>query len=444
MYFFGLCFYTALKIKYNMPDEKFSQRIEKVMHISIIFLSLGFPLFGLVTRTINSSVIGSMCLFAAYPTGCRLIPRIVGECDEIIEMHIPFVKKFYSFSVPVFCLLGIVCCMGTVCWEIIVRKKESNLCRAICPRSKRAAGISNSREEDSVGAELRASGSDVIVTTDQQPSPKNMNHKEDKDLAVVEHPGTRDANINMMQAFVLEREIPIQAIKTTDEGASPPPEPTESQVMRDQDLSTSRNSEQYYSHSPRRSDHFTQQYHREIAFQAFSFLFAFLLTFTMYWYISILLMGRNNPSALEMRVVHVLYPLGGFFNVLAYSRPKIRALRIRNTGYSWFRAFFHVMRTGGDVQQVPIMTFERGAVGNRLHDASVPVQESTAFGALNAPPETTNLSLSNVALDNCSASFSTDNAGYRNESSWKYVISATNDDENESFNDGRITTIVKM
>jgi len=44
-----------------------------------------------------------------------------------------------------------------------------------------------------------------------------------------------------------------------------------------------------------------------------------------------------------------IYPLGGFFNILIYCRPKVAALRRQQAGLSWISALFHVIRAGGEI-----------------------------------------------------------------------------------------------
>ena len=47
--------------------------------------------------------------------------------------------------------------------------------------------------------------------------------------------------------------------------------------------------------------------------------------------------------------ISILYPLGGFFNVLTYTRPKVVRLRHAFPDFSRLRAFYIVMRAGGEL-----------------------------------------------------------------------------------------------
>ena len=51
----------------------------------------------------------------------------------------------------------------------------------------------------------------------------------------------------------------------------------------------------------------------------------------------------------------IIYPIGGMFNILVYTRPKVLSLRRRrHAGYSWFKAFVMVVRAGGVVPMVVV------------------------------------------------------------------------------------------
>ncbi len=343
-------------------------------------------------------------MFAHFPTLCKQIPSVVGECDASIAKYFFTLPIVCSLGVPGACLLGIMCCMITVCWEVMVKKTYSSCAGILMGPSSSSSSLPSGR-------------------TNSHHRHKNNNRRrgwleEKEDLSSSHSDIISDISLQHKKNHVVEHAERIVA-KIEQEDVPP----------------SLRNSG--YCLPPRRSEHFTRQYHREIVIQAVSFVFAFLLTFSLYWYAHTLLTAKKGISNSLMLSVHIFYPMGGFFNVLAYSRPKIRALRIRKPSYSWFRAFFHVMRTGGDVH-VPTRTKDQ-----QHGVACVPPEQeqSTAFGVLNAHPNSdpSIQELSNVALDNCSESFGAENAGYKSENSWKYVISAANESDDGDNERGGVT-----
>ena len=50
----------------------------------------------------------------------------------------------------------------------------------------------------------------------------------------------------------------------------------------------------------------------------------------------------------------IFYPLGGLFNILVYTRPKVLSLRRINPQYYWFQAFVIVIRAGAVVPMVVV------------------------------------------------------------------------------------------
>jgi hypothetical protein len=85
----ALCLYTVLKIKRNINDEEFCQKIEKKMNSLIILLSLLPCIAALATNSINVTFLGNGCRAGAFtPTGCRQRPDIFG--NAIVQMSDKF------------------------------------------------------------------------------------------------------------------------------------------------------------------------------------------------------------------------------------------------------------------------------------------------------------------------------------------------------------------
>ncbi len=427
MYFLGLCLYTTLKIKCNISNESFSQRIEKPMHIAIIFLNLSVCVFGLVTKGINSIAVGTFCWFAAFPTGCRQNPSVYGECDtNTAAWYIYYNPIFggYVFGLPAVCLIGILCCMGTVCWHNMKSTRRSALWgREITLSSLRRPNIyQRPRESDERHSEFQLNS----LSPERNMS---ANDEYDINLADAGHTNAGLAYFNAVQAaFVPQQEISM--------ASSNIPRITHFEDESEPNQHHSRNLVSLPSLPTRHSEHFTRQYRRELVTQAFCFVVAFLLPHTFYFASWIFLTIKQTHSTVVYGTSHFFYPLGGFFNMLAYSRPKIRSLRMRNPSYSWLRAFWHVMKSGGDANALPMSTSAKQCV---VPPRESPLIQSVAFRALNEPSvdrgsslPVTGFQASNAALNNNSQSFhSTDNAGYRIERSWKYVVSERIADEEE-------------
>ncbi len=57
----------------------------------------------------------------------------------------------------------------------------------------------------------------------------------------------------------------------------------------------------------------------------------------------------GNPSVFALTISVIFYPLGGFLNILVYTRPKVAELRRRFPECSRLRGFWIVLKTGGEI-----------------------------------------------------------------------------------------------
>ena len=57
---------------------------------------------------------------------------------------------------------------------------------------------------------------------------------------------------------------------------------------------------------------------------------------------------RNLFPFVLIELGFIFQPLQGVFNILVYCRPHVSSLRTNNPGYSWLKAFWQTVRTGGD------------------------------------------------------------------------------------------------
>ena len=123
LYMFGLCLYTVLKIKTNITDERFARTVEKPLHWFIVLSSGSIAVAGIITKSVNSSILGNFCTFAVFPTGCRQRPDIFGECDPKQVRNVNFFLFTATLAVPFACFFGIILCMGAISCHIIKKNR---------------------------------------------------------------------------------------------------------------------------------------------------------------------------------------------------------------------------------------------------------------------------------------------------------------------------------
>ena len=165
------------------------------------------------------------------------------------------------------------------------------------------------------------------------------------------------------------------------------------------------------------------QLKKETCVQAISYIMAFLVTYCpLLIYRFVFLDTRTQTPKILLLILHGLFPLSGFLNVLVLTRPKITSLRIRHSEYSWLRAFWYVIKAGGDMprEENEIVVDDTNING----DVASPVR-SRAFGVLESPAALPGFASSAIlssggCLYDGSQSFGTDNVAYRSKELWKY------------------------
>lgn len=149
---------------------------------------------------------------------------------------------------------------------------------------------------------------------------------------------------------------------------------------------------------------YTNQLAKAALLQSFLYIAAWLLTYAIPIVgiiISIFDLSLKRPLPFLIWK-SILWPLGGFFNVFIYSRPKVKKLREsseENKNKLWLVLFAHVIKAGGEVQSVvrsvsPIVTSEEPDIPVNSEEAkkyesadAKHVSKSLSKGSLNEEEE---------------------------------------------------------
>jgi len=131
-------------------------------------------------------------------------------------------------------------------------------------------------------------------------------------------------------------------------------------------------------------------------------------------------------------LISSIFPLGGFFNILIYCRPKVAALRRQQAGLSWIGALFHVIRAGGEIpKHLPEHLFCCSNAEENSEDVNNDIGASNLSGVeevQNLPNMLQNdeksLSTefySHMGMDGQSLSFGESHAGHRDYEQWDHL-----------------------
>mmetsp|Transcript_21433 Transcript_21433/g.31531 ORF Transcript_21433/g.31531 Transcript_21433/m.31531 type:complete len:518 (-) Transcript_21433:102-1655(-) len=122
-YTFILCVYYLCKVKYNMSDQQFREKIELKAHITIALFMVCVAVVLVVTDSINPLGAGTFCTTFPSPVGCELQPEKFGECTRggnylIYGTAFVTIPGFLSF-------IGICLSLSLICHKVV--KEESQM-----------------------------------------------------------------------------------------------------------------------------------------------------------------------------------------------------------------------------------------------------------------------------------------------------------------------------
>ncbi len=99
--------------------------------------------------------------------------------------------------------------------------------------------------------------------------------------------------------------------------------------------------------------HLSSLYRNEIVLQATCYVGAFILTYGPHIIIYCLVRAGTSPPKILVITAMTLLPLGGFFNILVYSRPKAASLRRTYPNRSRLLCLWLVLRASGEIPEQP-------------------------------------------------------------------------------------------
>ena len=92
---------------------------------------------------------------------------------------------------------------------------------------------------------------------------------------------------------------------------------------------------------------------KEITNRAIAFTCAFVLSFLFSLINRMVEMYGSGPAPFAiMLIARCLFPLQGFFNILAYTYPHVVSYRKNHSESNWFQAFWEVIKSGGDSDEL--------------------------------------------------------------------------------------------
>ncbi len=86
---------------------------------------------------------------------------------------------------------------------------------------------------------------------------------------------------------------------------------------------------------------------KQFMIQASLYVIAYMATNILFASMILMVVARGCYDEIFSTIASFVFPLGGLYNILVYTRPKVIGLRRLHPKYSWLKAFIFVVRVGG-------------------------------------------------------------------------------------------------
>mmetsp|Transcript_15117 Transcript_15117/g.18426 ORF Transcript_15117/g.18426 Transcript_15117/m.18426 type:complete len:496 (-) Transcript_15117:122-1609(-) len=305
-----LCVYYFCKLNRKMSNLAFCQKIEKKGHLLILTCLLSLCIYALVTANLNPLSGVSFCYFDSYPRSCEYIPEIVGECLRGKQ------------KLPLLIIaLGIL----LVSFAVIIVTMVLLIGRAVfIERTFR------SRPLPTVSLRTR-----VLLSTQSLRSNKSASKRDQNS-----NPSTSPSTSYTTSAEVNIAEVNIAEVNTAEVNT------IEEKV--DLDLDTNQEDEEN-NHQESVTDQIITIYRRETVIQGSLYILVFFLSYSFPFIDAVAGAAQYRLPHFFTVLTAFFYPLGGLFNILVYTRPKVHRLRDRHPEFSYMKGLIYVLKAGGEV-----------------------------------------------------------------------------------------------
>jgi hypothetical protein len=291
-----------------MSNQRFTKKVEIWINVSILIFLMTINIYALGTKSFNSSRGGQFCLYAVTPAGCQQSPDLVGECKSSPDPDaIAILKILTSVFIPVACLLISVVLLSFLLYKIVLNEKIFSVNST---RSTRNENVNNVQNEEQSEQEKNLPKESITAESDSS----RCNSSSGKSKIA--------ERISNMKHHQLVRFI--------------------NQHLR---LRTSR------SNIDDSTETNSRAYRQEMTVQLLLYCCSFVLSYLLFAIVQIVLFVKNTPSLPLAYATKALYPLQGLFNIIIFLRPAVRVTKIRRPGTSWIKAYYLVIKNGGESLQ---------------------------------------------------------------------------------------------
>ena len=286
-YSLSLTVYFLLVVKFNMPETKIKKYAEPLLHAFPLLYTLGASTYLYVTNFYN--IAGPVCWIAPEPYNCENNPEV-----ECLSTGNPVIARWIGGAGPVFGVFFLNCIILAVIWWSY---------RSQMRRNQAYGNISSN------------------VTRN---SSQNIQSDEEEQL----QPGT------LCCSFCPMNECPIICKHSNPQSNNSARRSSNPSILAD-----------YLSRPSRASIRRLEEISNRAAAYVTGFMLSFIFTII---YRMIDTYGSGSVPLAIVFLSRFFYPLQGFFNVLVYTYPHVTSYRKNYPECNWFKAFWTVIKSGGD------------------------------------------------------------------------------------------------
>ena len=285
-YTMALCLYYLSAVKYKLSDQEFARKIERKVHVgAVVVPGLLCSLFTSM-ELFNPLPEQNFCFVNHLPPGCHTDPDI--EC--IRGTNAQWYGTYLVILPFLLILSGMLIALSMLCWSVISQERSrTNIFRAsfLINDVVDARGANSS---DSERTSIRRSINSSVR-----------------------------GGASSIRSF-------ISSIRSNNESSSTP--------------------QTYMTRGAIRARERT----RETLQQAFLYVGLLLLLYSgsVVVFIAYYWKGKDPPAAFSI-FNQALFPLRGLLTTVVLTRPFVQTVRKRRPTYSWFRAFWEVLKAGAEV-----------------------------------------------------------------------------------------------
>ncbi|GFH55241.1 hypothetical protein CTEN210_11717 [Chaetoceros tenuissimus] len=301
-YVLFLTYYFLVRVKYKVPPDQFAKR-EWIGHLMIWSWAAAGTSIGLAKHQYNTTRYGALCIFVEKPFGCWVFDKCQrghgARTTSLIFVNIPLIAIF----------ILLVCVLTTFTVYVYLQEKQLNVI---------SKGDNNSSAQENEEAEHSMEPANISRLSEASEQP----------MLPIDNICEPSAAVSAISIGGVEEMHPTQDVNKF--------------------LSSLRSGRRRLTGPSTFLD--GRSMTRESFYQSMLYISAFLVTYLIPVVGRLMMMAGQDIGDWSFWGL-IPSGIGGLFNILIYTRPKILILQKNNGDQrcSWMRSFFAVIMSGGEI-----------------------------------------------------------------------------------------------